>query len=196
MKQTPIVVAISGHIGSGKDTLMNAFEELYQDTWIINHYAFADSLKRSFCIIFNWPYEDTQTTAGKCKIIPELGITIGKFLQDFGMAGRSIHKDLWLFNVDNKIKASSDNVSIITDCRFPNEVEFIQKSGGYVIRVNRKDELIDPKCYEGRDRNHISETALDDCDKFDLVIDNNGTKEELLGEFLKFLTSRMNKENA
>ena len=61
---------------------------------------------------------------------------------------------------------------IVTDCRFPNEAESINQKNGIVIRVNSD------RC--NNEDKHPSETALDDYDKFNYVIENNGTLEELL----------------
>jgi dephospho-CoA kinase len=47
--------------------------------------------------------------------------------------------------------------------------------GGILIRVNRAE------C-EGRTNEHVSETALDDFNGWDYVIENNGTIEELIGQ--------------
>ena len=73
---------------------------------------------------------------------------------------------------------------IITDTRFPNEIEAVKKRGGITIRVNRDYVLTggpeDPK------KQHESETALDNAE-FDYVIDNNGTIEELIEEVREIL---------
>jgi hypothetical protein len=63
---------------------------------------------------------------------------------------------------------------VITDVRFPNEVESIQSRGGIVIRINRGKQITKPQ--------HLSETALDDYGNFDYVIDNNGTIETLINK--------------
>jgi len=84
---------------------------------------------------------------------------------------------------------------IISDMRFPNEMEAVKNRGGITIRVNRypKDIIIDgnlmifdkgssthlrelEKIYQNA---HASETSLDNAN-FDYVIDNNGTIEELV----------------
>jgi len=64
---------------------------------------------------------------------------------------------------------------IITDVRFPNEVERIKDKGGIVIRVNRDNgtRAIDVNP-------HPSETALDDFSDFDYVIENDGSIEDLV----------------
>ena len=61
---------------------------------------------------------------------------------------------------------------LITDVRFPNELQAIKDSGGIVIRVNRNNSLFKSVIHE-------SETVLDNA-TFDYVIDNNGTIEELV----------------
>ena len=57
---------------------------------------------------------------------------------------------------------------IITDVRFPNEAQAIKDRGGILIRINRDNgtRAIDVNA-------HLSETALDDYDGFDYVIDND-----------------------
>jgi hypothetical protein len=64
---------------------------------------------------------------------------------------------------------------IITDMRFPNELQAIKDRGGITIRVNR----VPFDSIEETMRFHPSETALDNA-KFDYTIINNGTIEDLI----------------
>lgn len=76
---------------------------------------------------------------------------------------------------------------IITDTRFPNELKAVKDKGGISIRVNRPKErelilinansIIDTR--KTLEPQHESETALDNA-KFDYVINNDGTIEELI----------------
>jgi hypothetical protein len=69
---------------------------------------------------------------------------------------------------------------IITDTRFENEAKAVKNRGGIVIRVNSN--FIDSKREITRvefDNEHSSETALD-LYKFDYVIDNNSSIEDLI----------------
>ena len=59
---------------------------------------------------------------------------------------------------------------IITDTRFPNEAQAIKSKGGIVVKVTRPGE---------QQGTHPSEIALDDWD-FDVVIENNGSIEDLI----------------
>jgi hypothetical protein len=63
---------------------------------------------------------------------------------------------------------------IITDMRFPNEIAAVELREGITIRVNR-----DNGTREIDTNPHPSETALDDA-KFDYVIENDGTLDELV----------------
>lgn len=181
--QKPRVIAISGKLGSGKTTA---------ETLLAKHFttiplAFADGLKESYKAIFpngTSPY----TTEGRASTIPELNISVGKFLQDFGEAGRQYNSNIWLYSVGRRVaNAPNDTICVITDCRFPNEVKYIQSLGGIVVRLRRDN--IDPATLAGRDHNHISETALDTFTEFDYTIDNNGTIEELETALLDMVTT-------
>lgn len=93
---------------------------------------------------------------------------------------------------------------LITDVRFPNEAEAIKQRNGVIIRVNKKTDWVRTclKCFTGFDNlsldrcpvcnslehaavkyiesDHESETALDNYNKFDAVIENNGTVDDLI----------------
>jgi dephospho-CoA kinase len=73
---------------------------------------------------------------------------------------------------------------IITDCRFPNEAKAIKDRGGILIRVNR------PRYGNSMvalATAHESETALDGYEKWNYIIDNNGTIEELIEKVKQIL---------
>ena len=73
---------------------------------------------------------------------------------------------------------------IITDMRFPNELEAVKSRGGITIRVNRPyDSLNQDSLFslqkQQETNNHPSETALDNAE-FDYTIENNSTIEDLI----------------
>lgn len=80
---------------------------------------------------------------------------------------RKMYADVWADATLKRIKEYDSHLSVITDCRFPNEVEAVQKAGGKVIRLTRNP---------FPDDDHASETALDpenyDENNFDAIIDN------------------------
>jgi hypothetical protein len=59
---------------------------------------------------------------------------------------------------------------VIADVRFPNEAEAVKEKGGILVRINRDLDVTS---------DHASETSLDDWEKWDHVVDNNVSKEDL-----------------
>jgi hypothetical protein len=90
-------------------------------------------------------------------------MTAREFLQYFGTdVCRKIKEDVWAERCLSDIEAENPLLAIIDDCRFPNELDAVQKAGGKVIRLTRSP-------YKDK---HNSEQSLDNCENFDAVIDN------------------------
>lgn len=110
--------------------------------------------------------------------IEKRALTPRKLLQLLGTeAGRQIiHPNIWVNALFSAYKPE-DNW-IVTDVRFPNEADIVKDKGGIMIRINRSQFLIDGRVILKDE--HASETGLDDYDKFDYVIDNDGTVQDLI----------------
>jgi hypothetical protein len=80
--------------------------------------------------------------------------------------------DFWVHRLMKVISDQPDFFMVVTDVRFPNEVEAIEAAGGIIIHLNRETGLTD---------DHPSETSLDSY-TFPCEINNDGTKEELYKE--------------
>lgn len=109
-------------------------------------------------------------------------MTAREFMQHFGTnICRKMKSDVWTSECLNRIKEEQTEMAIIGDCRFPNEVEAIQKAGGKVIRLARSVHV----------DLHDSETALNkekyDWDNFDAVIDNSSRTIEETNEKIQNL---------
>jgi hypothetical protein len=90
-------------------------------------------------------------------------MTAREFLQYFGTeVCRKIKEDVWADRCLKDIYSENPLLAIIDDCRFPNELDAVQKAGGKVIRLTRSP----------HEDKHNSELSLDDCENFDAVIDN------------------------
>ena len=81
-----------------------------------------------------------------------------------------VKHDIWIKVVEKKILNNPDKKYVITDVRFVNEFEFINKYNGLTIKVQR--DTID------NNDSHISESFIDNI-YTDFTITNNGTLEEL-----------------
>jgi ABC-type oligopeptide transport system ATPase subunit len=119
---------------------------------------------------------------------PPKPMTVREFLQKLGTEAmrEGLHTNVWvnaLFADYKPPKMSEYNPSnwIITDMRFPNEMDAVVKRHGITIRVTRpvKKSKNTPKL-------HSSETALDKA-KFDYEIINDGSMEKLVKKVRKIL---------
>jgi hypothetical protein len=144
-----------------------------------------------YCVADDGSYIPYVQNLHEGKVVNLVKLTPRKLLQLLGTeAGRQIiHPNIWvnaLFadfenNKSDWLSATNSNW-IITDVRFPNEAKAIKDKGGIVIRVNRTYYTEDKKYIIGYDpfETHPSETALDDYDGFDYVIENDGTVQDLI----------------
>jgi hypothetical protein len=93
----------------------------------------------------------------------------------------NIADNIWIAALEKRIQGYQDVV--ISDVRFPNEIDFVRSAGGIIVRVKRGD---DPTP-EQLSTMHISETAWNYIVP-DLVIANEGTIDDLKKEIKSVLT--------
>ena len=187
-----MIIGISGKACSGKDTAAKMLEVLYANPDIsyedfanrkyknfadIQIMHFADILKETVRALFGIGEWETNTQEGKKITISWIGKTVRELLQKVGQGLRdAIDPDLWI----KALFANTEGWSnyIIADVRYPNELEAIKERNGVLIRIDRNG---------AGAGNHSSETALDDYNDWDLIIDNNSTKEDLFNVLKKII---------
>ena len=164
-KRNPKIFIISGKARHGKDTTAMYMNEIYtkKGKKILN-ISYASYIKEYAKKISNWDGSDETKPR---ELLQQLGTTVIR---------QNIDEDFWVKSLW-AVVGNWNNV-IIADVRFPNEVNSIKERGGIIIRLNRDKSRIDY---------HISETALDDYKEWDLVIDNNSTKEDLFNTLKKIV---------
>lgn len=195
------IIAICGLIGSGKDTAADYLVAKYG----FKRESFAGSLKDAIASIFGWDREllEGRTPEGRAwreqvdawwsrrLNIPHL--TPRWVLQHWGtqVCRQHFHDDIWIASVENKLRNTRQDI-VISDCRFPNEIETLRRAGGRIIRVVRG---IDPEWFQTAALQnqglahpetmdhwfpdiHISEWAWAGT-RFDHVLDNDGTLQQL-----------------
>jgi hypothetical protein len=195
-----MIIGICGFISSGKDTVADYlvnFHEFRRD-------SFAATLKDAVSSVFGW---DRELLEGRTKQAREWREQVDEWwaarlnipkltprwvLQYWGteVCRHVFHNDIWIASVENKLRKSRDNI-VISDCRFPNEIESIRNVGGSILWVQRGDlpvwyntaliansgDIVAQEKLETM-RVHVSETAWVGS-KFDAIISNNGSIDEL-----------------
>lgn len=195
-----MIIGICGFIGSGKDTVADYLVNFHE----FRRESFASTLKDAVAAVFGW---DRTLLEGRTKEAREWREQVDPWwaerlamptltprwvLQYWGteVCRRAFHDDIWIASLENKLRTSKDNV-VISDCRFPNEIEAIKNAGGKIFWVQRGElpSWYDSAIMANRGSNiginemkrlgiHASEWAWLGC-KFDHIIDNNGSIDEL-----------------
>jgi hypothetical protein len=137
-------------------------------------YSFADILKKQICVdILGLEHKQCYGTDSDKNSITHLKyrgqyITAREAMQIVGTDFfRELFTDIWPQSTIRKIQKENPSLAIINDCRFPNEVEYVKKNNGIVIRLTRHNHA---------ENEHRSEKILDkdkyDWNNFDYVLDN------------------------
>lgn len=170
----PSVIALTGRKLSGKDTASEAFTALgYTPV------KFAGALKAMLRALYEYcGMPDTEIERRiegdlkeyACEVL--CGQTTRFGMQTLGTEwGRQmIAEEIWVNALTLRVK--HDNRIIITDLRFPNELQVVRVLGGIVGRVVR------PKFHGGTKLAHVSEQYVDDM-QVDFEVRNNGTVDTL-----------------
>ena len=200
-----MIIGVCGLIGSGKDTIADYLQNIHQ----FRRESFAGTLKDAVAQVFGWDREllegrTRQSREWREQVDPwwssrlnQPKLTPRWVLQVWGteVCRLGFHDDIWIASLENKLRKTTDDI-VISDCRFPNEIDAIRKAGGKVIRVVRGPEPEWYKLAESVNRGpthirwalskdnlskyniHASETAWVGT-KFDAIVDNNSTMDNL-----------------
>ena len=128
-----MIIGLVGLKGCGKDTAADYFITHY-DNWIKG--SFADSLKDTCACVFGWDREllegSTQdsrawretTATWWSEKLNRPNFTPRVALQVVGtdLWRNQFNDNIWLLSFEKKLLTIKENV-IITDCRFPNEID-------------------------------------------------------------------------
>ena len=204
-----MIIGICGFIGSGKDTIADYLVNIHQFRRESFANTLKDAVSQVFGwdrqllegrTKYSREWRDQIDSWWATRLnMPDLTPRLMLQLWGTEVCRRGFHDDIWIASLENKLRNCQDDV-VISDCRFPNEIKAIKAQGGIVVRVIRGAE---PNWFhaavsmnQGPERNttwalskhqienlgiHASETAWVGT-KFDYVIDNNGTMDDLFDQ--------------
>ena len=204
------IIGLVGFIGSGKGTA----GDILKDLGFIP-VSFAGLVKDVTAVMFDWPRHLLEGDTDESRLFRETpdaywsskqgyDFTPREALQKIGTeCGRDVfHTDFWILALEKKLDKNKNYV--ITDVRFPNEMDWITKTGGFVFEIQRGN---NPVWYDKLtdtlfDRNkaeymstfniHYSEWAWVG-EEVDAIILNNGSVEDLKTNIVEVLTSYLGK---
>ena len=175
MEQTHTLIGLVGRKRAGKDTVASTLVREFDFTAL----AYADPVKEAalrldpIVSVSYWPLvrkmrlSDVVADRGweEAKALPEVRRTLQRLGTE---VVRTVEPGFWVEQLERRL-LDTRGPAVVTDCRFPNEVDLIRQYGGLIVRVVR------PSAERADD--HSSE-QVDDLD-FDIEIVNDGTLEDL-----------------
>ena len=163
-------IALSGLKRAGKDTVGSYLIQNYS----CKRFAFADEVKRLARELF--PEEFVQNDKPV------------DLLQWLGSTMRKRNPDVWINKLSTMIQLTKDTVPnlVVTDVRYPNEVQALKKLGFTIVKVQVPVEVSVERC-KATEINFTEELLLHESEQlaqsneqyYDYIIDNTGTLEEL-----------------
>ena len=180
------IIGICGLKGSGKDTLANYLVETNEFIKI----AFADFIRNALMELFDW--DETSFSPEKKEVKdPYWGVTPRKMCQEIGTeflryhckdfistefnlpSGEKYNGSFHIKRINKEIikllEADPKTNIIFSDIRFQDELDYIRKLGGKIIRVSRNT------LQNNEFSNHISEKNISDLKNVDIELENNST---------------------
>ena len=166
---TPI--AVCGFKGSGKNTVCSLLDKILRRKWYETQtVAFANPIKAVVCDAFNL-ISDEEYDLFKRSEFSILNRTVeGRhLLRSFGMLMRHYDDMQFIKYVEQRIRMYPNKITLISDLRFTNEIDWCIMNKIPIIKVISDDTEAD---------GHVSEVGIPD--KYcTFIIENNGTLREL-----------------
>lgn len=156
-----IHIAIHGKSGAGKSTVA---------ALLVAHYLY-EELSLAYpvkAIAYQMGWNGQKDDAGRL------------LLQNIGAVGRAYNPACWIERIGEalraRVEARSQLAVVIPDVRYLNEYASLARSGFKMVKVTRPN---NPHALQGSAAQHPSETELDSTTKWDAIIVNDSTMEDL-----------------
>jgi hypothetical protein len=188
----------------GKDTTADYIKDTLRDgvDGAVSKIAFADEIKVEASRASGVPIHYFYDRELKDKAFSESDVswlesqrsiltsTPRKIAQSVGAERRSIDSLYWIRKLHQTLYERGlykQGVAIIPDVRMLEEAFYVKGSGGLLVRIDR---TIPPTKVKGWN-NHYSENNLDGFPYWDVIINNNGTFEDLYNQIKNLILSRL-----
>lgn len=180
-----MLLGLGHRAGVGKDEVAEYLREHY------GYYkrAFADALKEAATAIFGLTERQMYTFDGKHEVDPYWGVTPRFILQKMGTECMrdGYAQDIWVRSLFKFIEddSTANDRWVAPDVRFREEANAIQERGGKIVEIVRPGHMDENLGISG----HASEVALDGYDKWDYVLQNDGSLEDLYSKVDEMMES-------
>ena len=167
--KNPLIYLISGKARHGKDTTAAMIKNYYEEKGkkVIN-LQYSSYIKEYAKKISNW--DGSEETKPR-ELLQQLGTNVIRQKIDSLFFVNAIIKDI-------KVYSYFFDVIIVSDVRAPEEIDYPKNNFDNVISFNIRRTNFEDGLTEEQ-RKHYTEIALDNYEKFDYIIMNDGSTEDL-----------------
>ncbi len=166
----PLIFVLSGKAKSGKNLIADKIENYYKNKRCIQ-ISYAFYLKNYVKNIYDWNGSEEDKPR---ELLQKIGIDLIKNKIDSNLLIRRVCEDI-------KVYSYFYDIIIITDARLKDEIEIPKRLFNNVVTI-RIDSIYYDKKMTIEQMNHITETNLDNYDKFDYIINDFDKLEEILSK--------------
>ena len=163
----PLIFVLSGKAKSGKNLIADKIENYYKNKRCIQ-ISYAFYLKNYVKNIYGWSGSEEDKPR---ELLQKIGIDLIKNKIDSNLLIRRVCEDI-------KVYSYFYDIIIITDARLKDEIEIPKRLFNNVVTI-RIDSIYYDKKMTIEQMNHITETNLDNYDKFDYIINDFDKLEEI-----------------
>lgn len=155
------IIAIIAPAGSGKSTLAEVINQYYPDSKIM---SFADPIKSMLFDMYKNPYGDKEQVD-----VLGMNITLRQALNRLGTDwGRDMmSKDIWIRALHEKIKNNEEEIIIIDDLRFVNELSYLVKQEAMIILLFTNHQISKEKKTELPESERLAWDLIDCCEDYE-----------------------------
>lgn len=208
MDNGKVLIALCGKKQVGKSTSFRFIGEILSHN-TVKRFSFAEKLKTLTAEMFGVDYEfligsdeqkDSSTHLDWDDVDMHIKTSFGYYTANCGskithrellqIVGtnlfRAVRPGIWPEFLQRTMMECDDDIIVVDDARFPNEVELLRNMGGHLVKIYRDTGSTNAA-------GHSSETALDhlDDDYYDYVItdDGNRTMTDLYSSWVKIISN-------
>jgi len=187
-----MIIGLCGFKSYGKDTIAEYLVQEYG----FKKLSFAGAIKDMLSILFGWSRDKLEGLTKEDREWREEIDPIWSKLLDMPLLSpryamqylatelfrNHFHPDIWLKVVENQLN-KYENI-VISDCRFTNEINMIQKYGGKIIHVHRNIPSWFYRYQQGEEVEYIKNIHISEYQWIrthkDYIIENNTSIEDLI----------------
>lgn len=173
IKRNPKIFILSGVARSGKDTVGKIIKKYYSDKDCIS-IAFAYYIKDYVKRISDW---DGREETKPRELLQQLGIELVKNKIDDKLFINRVLEDIEVFSYFY-------DIIIVDDARLPDEIETLKEKYPNSVSIRIIRDNYDNGLTQSQ-KNHITETGLDNYNNFDYVVKNDKNINQTIEEILK-----------